>query len=75
MPACILRNRDGQEAVLKAMKIEDIKAGDSLQGVEPSAPVRMVAVVPVSVDAIAVPLTDAPVARPEGCEIDIRRPH
>src|SRR5271166_596249 len=34
------------------MRIEDIKAGDSLQGIEPTALVTVVAVVPISADAI-----------------------
>ena len=34
------------------MKIEDIKPGDSLQGVEPSALVTVVAVVSISTDAV-----------------------
>ena len=34
------------------MRIEDIKTGDSLQGVEPSALVTVVAVVPISADAV-----------------------
>jgi SNF2 family DNA or RNA helicase len=34
------------------MRIEDIKIGDSLQGIEPTALVTVVAVVPISTDAI-----------------------
>src|SRR5271165_5193251 len=34
------------------MRIEDIKAGDSLQGIEPTTLVTVVAVVPISTDAI-----------------------
>ena len=34
------------------MRIEDIKTGDSLQGIEPTALVTVVAVVPISTDAI-----------------------
>src|SRR3984893_18153188 len=34
------------------MKIEDIKTGDSLQGIEPATLVTVVAVVPISTDAI-----------------------
>jgi superfamily II DNA or RNA helicase len=34
------------------MRLEDIKAGDSLQGIEPTALVTVVAVVPISTDAI-----------------------
>src|SRR6266403_1060370 len=34
------------------MKIEDIKTGDSLQGIEPTALVTVIAVVPISTDAI-----------------------
>jgi hypothetical protein len=34
------------------MRIEDIKTGDSLQGIEPAALVTVVAVVPISTDAI-----------------------
>ena len=55
------------------MKIEDNKAGNCVQGIAPYALVRIVAVEAVSVGAIAVPLTDAPVARSEGWEFDIRR--
>ena len=43
---------DSHKYVFQVMRIEEIKTGDSLQGIEPSSLVTVVAVVPISADAI-----------------------